>query len=197
MKRLITGIGLVCGLAMAALAQNATTYTNVSASGTTSAEAFFPADPTLQVRVVGCIGTSDKAASVFSFRTGTRKYTVTSATLNATNIVINSTNGFGPSTNIIIQTAAGVCTSATTHSVLSGTTTNIWITATNSTVPAVGDTIFLLGSATTIKCAAATTVYQGSAIYVGQPGRPVRCILDGTSACSIDSLTAHYDRFGQ
>ena len=196
-KNLLT-IGLALALSAGELiAQNATTYTNLNASGSTSAEVIFAADPTLQVRVVGAIGTSDKSASVFSFRRGTTLATVTAATVNATNITVNSTNGFGASTNIIIQTASGQVSSATTHSVLSGNSTNIWITATNAIVPAVGDTIFLMSGATTIKCGATTANYQGEAIYVGNPGRPVRCVLDGTSACSLDSMTAHYDRFGQ
>jgi hypothetical protein len=188
---LLLGIALVAS-ALACLA-GTPTYLSKNATGTTSAEVIFLPDPSLQIRMVGCIGTSDKAASVFSFRTGTGAYVVTSATVNATNIVLNSTNGIGISTNIIIVTGAGVASSATTHSALSGTSTNVWITATNSIVPAVGDQVYLLGPATTIKCGATTGNYQGEAIYVGNPGRPVRCVLDGTSACSIDSLTARYE----
>ena len=178
-------------LAMTAVA-DPPTYINKTASGTTSAEVIFGHDPLLQPRIVLASATSDKSGSVLSFRSGTTAYTVTAATVNATNIALNTTNGVGATTNVILY-HAGTWTSATTHSVLSGNTTNIWITATNSIVPAVGDEVFLLGPKTDIKVGAATLNIGSEAVFVGNRGRPIRCILDGTSACSVDSMTARYE----
>src|SRR5260370_28627213 len=73
-------------------------YKPASAQGTTSAEVIFPADPVLQIRVVGAIGSSDKASSVFSFRAGgpPSAVTVASTNLSATNLHVGRHVGFSP-----------------------------------------------------------------------------------------------------
>src|SRR5258708_19897802 len=85
----------LCAFALTALSDSPS-YKPASASGTTSAEVIFPADPVLQIRVVGAIGSSDKAASVFSFRGGTTPSVVTVAdgTASDTNIIVVGYAGF-------------------------------------------------------------------------------------------------------
>ena len=54
-----------------------------------------------------------------------------------------------------------------------------------------GDAIWKLSSASTIKVGSATVNYQGDAVYIGNRGAPVRVVLDGTSACSLDAVTVY------
>jgi len=69
-----TLLGLFAGLIVSAVTGRADSpiYKTLSgAAGTTSSEVIFPADPVTQIRVVSVFGSSDKVASVFSFRGGT------------------------------------------------------------------------------------------------------------------------------
>jgi hypothetical protein len=182
----------LCAFALTALSDSPS-YKPASAQGTTSAEVIFPADPVLQIRVVGAIGSSDKASSVFSFRGGgtPAAITVASTNLSATNIYVGGYVGFSTNDLIVIQTPATNRT-LTVWGLANGT--NVITTAAVGVTQYVGSEIFDLGAATTLKCGAITnTSYQGEAIYVAPRGRPLRVLLDGTSYSSLDSVTVHYD----
>jgi len=166
-----TVLAVVC--ATVTMAQTVPTYTTKNASGTTTCEVHFPANPQQQVRIVGAIATSDKAASVLSWRTGSTPYTISATNAAGTTITVSYTNGLAANDVLVIQKANGTCISGTIRS---------FATSTNITL-----------AATTIKVGATTVTYQGEAIYVGTRGRPVRVVLDGTSACSLDSITARYE----
>jgi hypothetical protein len=172
------------------------TYKSTSASGTTAATAYFPADPNSQVRVVGYNATSDKSASVMSFTTGTTAYSVTitnAATSSVTNY-INTTNGLANSAVLVLQHAG-----TDYQNTISSYSTNVngsfvvlasggWGVSTS-----VGDDVYLMSAATTVPCGATTSIQNGEAVYVGNYGRPVAAKLDGTSACAINAISAHYD----
>lgn len=169
------------------------TFVNKTATGTTSAEVIFPADPALQIRVVTAFATSDKAASVLSFTSGAGAYVISAANVAGTTITVSQTNGLAPSDVLIISAANGSTNYARTISSFANST-NIVLTASTQNATAVGDSVYKMSAATTIKVAAASVTYNGDAIYVGaSQGRPVRCVLDGTSACSIDSMSARYE----
>lgn len=184
------GLSLALGcLVVSARAQSLPEYVTKSASGSTSCEVFFPAIPDRQVRIVTAIATSDKAASVLSFRSGSTPYSVSAATAAGTNVVIAYTNGLAPS-DVIAGQQSGTNWSAVIHSFPAST--NVAVTSTiNATT--VGSEVYKMSAATTIKVAATTAVYSGQAIYVGARGRPVRVVLDGTSACSLDAISALYE----
>src|SRR5258708_4827803 len=182
----------LCAFALTAFADSPS-YKAASASGTTSAELIFPADPVLQIRVVGVIGSSDKAGSKFSFSTGgtPAAITVASTNLSATNIYVGGYAGFSTNDIIVIQTP--VTNRSLTVWGLANST-NIITTAAVGVTQLVSSEVFDLGAATTLKAGAITnTSYQGEAIYVGNRGRPLRVTLDGTAYSSLDSVTVHYD----
>lgn len=168
-------------------------FVNKSATGTTSAEVIFPPDPALQIRVVTAFATSDKAASVLSFTTGVGAYVISAANVAGTTITVSQTNGLAPNDFVMVCAANGSTNYVRQISAF-GNSTNITLTASTQNATAVGDSVYKMSAATTIKVAAASVTYNGDAIYVGSSqGRPVRCVLDGTSACSIDSMSARYE----
>ena len=184
-----TVLAVVC--ATVTMAQTVPTYTTKNASGTTTCEVHFPANPQQQVRIVGAIATSDKAASVLSWRTGSTPYTISATNAAGTTITVSYTNGLAANDVLVIQKANGTCISGTISSFANST--NITLAATTGAQTLPGDEVYKMSAATTIKVGATTVTYQGEAIYVGTRGRPVRVVLDGTSACSLDSITARYE----
>jgi hypothetical protein len=186
---------LACGavLVVALSANAAGDYVTKNASGTTSATVYFNAEPLKQVRLVGAIATSDKAASVLSIRAGTSSYVIISnnATTTATDHFLTFTNGLAANDVLMLQRADGTAASGIVSAVV---TNKVTLTSGGfGSAVAAGDQIYKLSAATTIKVGAATAVYQGEALYAGTRGRPIRVVLDGTSACSLDSVTARYD----
>jgi len=166
-------------------------YLTKNSSGAASCEVHFPADPLKQIRLVGAVATSDKAASVLSIRTGATPYTIGSSNASGGTISVTRTNGLAANDVLVIVNANGTHTSAVIAAFAN--TTNITLVATNGVVTLPGDEVYKMSAATTLKCGAATVNYQGEAIYSGTRGRPVRVVLDGTSACSLDAITARYD----
>ena len=187
-SRNLLGLALAAIVAIPAAGAD---YVTKNASGTTSCEVHFPADPQAQIRLVGAIATSDKAASVLSIRTGTTPYVIGSSNASGGTISVTTTNGLAADDVLVIVNADGTHTSAVIAAFLN--TTNITLVATNGVVTLPGDEVYKMSAATTLKCAAATVNYQGEAIYSGNRGRPVRVVLDGTSACSLDAITVRYD----
>ncbi len=168
-------------------------YSSFTASGTTGAEVIFPADPVLQIRVVGVIGSSDKAASVFQFSGGGTPGVISFANTNtaATNIYVSGYVGF--STNDLLVIQAGTSNKSLTIFGLNNST-NIMTTSAVGIAQTVGMEIFDMGTTNKLKCGAITNQsYQGEAIYVAPRARPLRVVLDGTGYSSLDSVTVHYD----
>lgn len=195
MKQCFTIIGLAFGLALNAISAG-NTYVTQTNAGTTSAVVNFAADPQAQIRLCNVIGTSDKASAVFSFRTGTGKYLVGGiCTAAGTNVTITSTNGLVANDLILIQRADGLMTNVQVFSI---TTSNVNFTSSASLALTNGDALFELSAATALPCGTNSpirpTAYSGEAVYSGNLGRPVRIVLDGTSACSIDAATAVYQK---
>jgi hypothetical protein len=188
MKKIIL-ISSLCAVALVAVAEN---YFTKSASGSTSCQVNFPAIAGSQGRIAGVVATSDKAASVLSMRSGVAAYSPTvAAALTATNIAINATNGLALNDLVIIQQPDGTMTNLTVYNVTSYT--NLNLTTAIGVAVTTSSTIYKLGAATTVKVGATTAVYSSDALYAGNRGRPIRVVLDGTSACSLDSVTVKQD----
>lgn len=161
-------------------------------TNTTSAVVIFPAVGNSRVRVTGLMGKSDKATSVWNIRSGVGEYTLTATNASTgTNIFVSNVSGLVSNDVIILQNIDGTCTSA----IVWGTNnvTNLIVTAAIGVNGAIGDKVYELGTAQTINVGAATVNYQGNGYHVSRGGVPVRIILDGTSACSIDAATAIYE----
>jgi hypothetical protein len=164
-----------------------------SGIGTTGAEVIFPADPVLQIRVVGIIGSSDLSSSTFGFQGGGTPAVITYANTNlaATNIYVSGYTGFATNDLLIIQ---GLSSNKTLTIYGLNNSTNIMTTSAIGVAQTVGGEIFDLGTTNRIKCGAITNQsYQGEAIYVAPRGRPLRVTLTGTGYSSLDSVTVHYD----
>lgn len=197
---LISALGLAATPCFATLP----TYKSTSASGTTAATAYFPADPNSQVRVVSYNSTSDKAASVMTFTSGTTAYVITATNAAATSVTnqINTTNGLTGSAALVLQ-LNGTNYSATVSSFniatnVSPAQTNVVLGANGWNVNTiVGGDVYLMSTAVTIPNGAATVSQNGDAVFVGNYGRPVKVVLDGTSSCAINVISAHYDNASQ
>ena len=196
---------------VAALAASPT-YKTMSASGNAASPASltFPADPSTQVRVIGVNYSTDTNNSALSFTSGTTAFTQT-ATNQATSSVtnqINSTNGLAVGATLVLQ-HAGVCYANTVLTWNQSTNiaspyqgTNVvlnsggWAVASSA-----GDSIYLMGTATTTPAPAASSgsttsaAVNGEAIYVGTlGGRPVTVTITPAFATNkLNAVTAHYD----
>ena len=192
MKEILLTAALAIGLAIPVAAQiGSPVFVTQTASGTTTAVTFFATSPTLQVRVVGAIASSDLAGSVITFKSGTTALTITKTNVAGTTIDVAATNGFTVADFVIVETKRGVLTNAQIAS-FTGATNIVFTDKVMATLP--GDQIYKLGSAITLPVGAtAGKNYQGEALFAGQRGRPVQVIVNGTSACSLDSITAGYE----
>jgi hypothetical protein len=200
-----------CGLAFTALYAASPTFKSTSANGNAASPAavILPADPYSQVRVLSVVYSTDTNNSSLSCTYGTTAFSITATNATTTAITnrISGTNGLTPSCVLVLQ-HAGVGYAATVASwnqdtnTASGSGTNIvlasgaWGVATT-----VGDSVYLMSSATLLPAAAAasgsttTASKDGEAIYVaGLSGRPVRIVLTpalGTN--QLNNVVYHYD----
>jgi hypothetical protein len=192
MKEILLTAALAIGLTIPVTAQvGSPVFVTQTASGTSTAVTFFATSPTLQMRVVGAIASSDLAASVITFKAGTTPLTITKTNVAGTTIDVAATNGFTVADFVIVETKSGSLTNAQIAS-FTGATNIVFTDKVMATVP--GDQIYKLGSATTLWVGIYTNRnFQGEAIFVGQRGRPVQVQVTGTSACSLDSITGRYE----
>ena len=192
MKNILLTGALAIGLAISVSAQvGSPIFITQTASGTTTAVTFFATSPTLQMRVVGAIASSDLVSANLTFKSGTTPLSITKSNALGTTIDVSSTNGFAVGDIVLLEKATGVITNAQIASFTGAT--NI-VFSYNIPQTLVGDQIYKLGAATTLGIGAQTNRnYQGDALFVGQRGRPVQVLVNGTSACSLDSITARYE----
>jgi len=192
MKRLILAAGLAAGLVIPALGQyTAPTFVTQTASGTSTAVTYFATSPLQQIRIVGAIASSDLASANITFKTGTTPLSITKSNALGTTIDVAYTNGFAVGDFVLLEKANGVLTNAQIASFTGSTNITFGY---NIPQTLVGDQIYKLGTATTLWCGVQTNRnYQGEALFVAQRGRPVQVIVNGTSACSLDSVTARYE----
>jgi hypothetical protein len=209
MKKTLLLLAVGLAVVVAALAA-LPTYKTITATGTTSAIGYFPADPNSQIRVVGYSATSDLAGSTVIFATGYGAYyqTVSNATTTSVTNYVNTTNGLSVGQVVLLQ-HGGTCYPAAVAAILayvngtnaSGVGTNLYSLKLGSGgwgVQAVPyDDIYVMSNVVTIACGATTSVQNGEAIYVGNYGRPVSMTLNATSACTINWASAHYDSQSQ
>jgi hypothetical protein len=192
MKNILLTGALAIGLAISVSAQvGSPIFITQTASGTTTAVTFFATSPTLQMRVVGAIASSDLVSANLTFKSGTTPLSITKSNALGTTIDVGYTNGFAVGDIVLLEKATGVITNAQIASFTGAT--NI-VFSYNIPQTLVGDQIYKLGAATTLGVGAQTNRnYQGDALFVGQRGRPVQVLVNGTSACSLDSITARYE----
>jgi hypothetical protein len=178
----------ICAAAILAFA-GSPTYVTKSATGTTLSTNIFASSANTQIRVVGAFAQSDKAGSVISFRTGTTPFTIGASNASGITLQVVSTNGMPATPTILIEAAAGtvLCTVSTVA-------TNILTLAVASGIATVpGDQLYVMSAAQTLPVGSNTVNYQGEALFVGNSGRPVSVVVDGTSGCTNGPVTARYE----
>lgn len=209
MKKTFILIAVGVAVVVAALA-SLPTYRTITATGSTAAIGYFPADPNCQVRVIGYSATSDLASSTVIFASGYGAYfqVLSNATTSSVTNYINTTNGLSVGQVVLLQ-HAGTCYPSTVAALLAyvngtnsfGAPTNLYslkLASGGWGVQAVPyDDIYVMSNVVTIACGATTSVQNGDAIYVGNYGRPVSMTLNATSACTINWASAHYDSQSQ
>ena len=92
---------------------------------------------------------------------------------------------------VMLETAPGARTNSTIAS-FTGSTNITFAQNVLAMVP--GDQIYDCGqSPVTLKVGSGSVTYTGDMIYVGNRGRPVMVKVNGTSACSLDAITARIE----
>jgi hypothetical protein len=184
-------LGLTLALAVPVFGQTIPTYLTKSSSGTTTAMVHFVTSPMQQVRIVSAFATSDLTGSKMTFWPGNTPQTVTVSNVLGTTVTVAATNGFAVGDLVILEKASGAGTNATIASF--GSTTNLVFTQNVfATVP--GDQVYDAGaSPTSLSVGSNSVTLTGDMIYVGNRGRPVVVRVNGTSACSLDAITARYE----
>ncbi|MEN6533038.1 MAG: hypothetical protein ABFD89_05205 [Bryobacteraceae bacterium] len=192
MKRTLLTLGLAIGLALPLAAQNVPpTYVTQSASGTTTAIVYFATSPAQQCRIVQTVASSDLASANILLSTGVTPLTITKSNALGTTIDVAYTNGFTVGDICLIEKASGVITNMQIASFTGST--NIVFSG-NIPQTLVGDQVYKLSTPVKFWVGVFTNrAMAGDAIFVGNRGRPVQVLVNGTSACSLDAITGRYE----
>jgi hypothetical protein len=188
-------ITAMAGLALSCLAPDIKaeppTYATLNASGTTTAVVHFATSPQQQIRIVGAIASSDLAGANIILSGGTTAATCAYTNPIGTSFGVSRTNGFAVGDFVLIEKASGAMTNGQITAF--GAATNI-VLGQNIFATQPGDQLYKLDTPVSLWCGVQTNRnFQGEALFVGQRGRPVRVLVNGTSACSLDSVTARYE----
>ena len=191
MQRIISILGLAGTLALPALGQTVPTFVTYTGSGTTTAWVQCASSPMQQIRVVQAIASSDLAGANLLFSSGTVPNTITKSNALGTTIDVAYTNGFAVGDLVILEKADGTVTNAQITA-FTGATNIVFGFNIPQTLP--GDQIYKMSTPVKLWVGVFTNrVYSGEAIFVGNRGRPVQVLVNGTSACSLDAITARYE----
>jgi hypothetical protein len=192
MRNILATMAVAVAIALPAMAQTPIpVYQTLTASGTTTATVYFATSPSQQARIVAAVASSDLAGANITFRTGVTPLSITKSNAAGATIDVAATNGFAAGDWVILETAAGVITNAVIAS-FTGATNIVFVESVPIT--RIGDQIYKASTAVTLWCGVFTNrAYMGEAVYVGNRGRPVMVKVNGTSACSLDSVTARYE----
>ena len=163
----------------------------LNSSGTTTALVYFATSPMQQVRIVQATASSDLASANMLFRTGVTPLSITKSNNVGTTIDVGYTNGFATGDYVVLETAAGVWTNAQIAS-FTGSTNIVF--GYNLPITRVGDQIYKMSSPAALYVGVWTNrTFSGEAVYVGNKSRPVIVYVNGTSACSLDAVTARLE----
>jgi hypothetical protein len=192
------------------------TYHTFSGYGNSSAPAtiIMPADPNSQIRIVSMFYTSDNAAGLFSFSSGSTAFSVSySNTLSSVTNYLDSTNGLSTGSQLVLQHGGIDYTNAVSNwgTFPSGTNTSGYVTNQawvvtpsafslgSATVSGnAGDNIYLMTTPQNWFVGATTNALNGDDIFSGNYGRPVIVQLGpATSTNRLNSVSAHYDSASQ
>ena len=207
MKKLFILGAVIGAAALSSLAGSPTFKSFTSLGGNANpAQINIPADPNLQIRLVDLTYSSDTNNGVITLSTGSTAFyaTATNAATTSTTNQVNTTNGL--STGAVILQHAGICYTSTIASynntgtgVLNGgTATNVsYIVVAGGgfgVASSVGDDIYLMGQSTATRyVGSGTNAFDGAAIYVANPGRPLTIGIAPGNVTNRLTATVRYE----
>lgn len=200
MKKFLLGFAAIATFSLAVFAASPT-YVTKSGAGNAAAGAsvIFPSDPSTQIRVINANWNSDSNTAVLSFSSGISAFSIaaTNAATTSTTNQISGTNGLS-GTSVLVVEHLGTAYAATMSSYSSNATLGAFVVVGSGgfgVATSVGDSLYQMGTATTVPVGATTNFMSGEALYVGTyQGRPVRVVLTPALVTNIlNSVTAHYD----
>ena len=188
MKTLIATLLLAAGLEFTAPAATPFYSSQRAASAADAswpAALTFPSAANTQIRLVSLCWRSDSNAAIVSLSTASNAYVMAITNRSATDTTQMVASTAGMITNsLLIMEQGGVCytnTLVATNSATNAITISGW-----GVIGAVGSSIYQMGTATTISSGWTTnTCLDGEAIYVAEPGRPLRITVSPVSVSNI------------
>jgi hypothetical protein len=168
-------------------------YITKSGTGSTSADAIFPAAANAALRLTSYDAKSDLTSATLKAYVGTAVSTLASNALStATNVYVTAgATNFTAADIVVIQ--RGDTMSAAIVDSVDGNT-NINLTGQIGTAASAGDKIYLMGTVYTTPVQTTNAIrVAGEAVIVARKRYPLLLRITGTSACAINSATAHWD----
>lgn len=169
-------------------------YVTKSGTGSTSADAIFPAGYNSTLRLTSYDVKSDLTSATLKIYTGSKVSTLASNALStATNVYVTSgATNFTAADVVVIQKADDTMIAAVVDSVEGNT--NINLTGQIGTAASAADKIYKMGNVYTSQGQSTNVIrVAGEAIVVAPKRMPMMLRMTGTSACSINHATAHHD----
>jgi hypothetical protein len=189
-------VALATTLALSASAQPRFVTKSAGGNSTTGAEVIFRSTPGAQKRIVNVLYQSDKADGSLAFTAGTVAYYTTRTNGASTSVTncLNLTNGLANSAVLVVE-HAGVPYKGTISSYGSNAVEGAFVVLTSGgfgVATTTNDTVYLMGSATTVPVGATTNGLAGYSIYAADfPGRPIRVAMPAaTTTNRLNSVTA-------
>lgn len=127
------------------------------------------------------------------YKTTNTYTTILTASAADSSIVLDTATNLSAATPVIVLPASGGVFANTLGA--SGTdyaVSSLGFTNTLGLALASGDSVWLMGTTNSTVVGAATLRQSGAALQSFDQGRPVRAVITGTSACSINSITGDY-----
>jgi hypothetical protein len=189
---------LLLGLALFALAVTSwaatPTYKSKTGNGdsTTPAQVIFPSDASTQIRLISVWWENPTNGARIMFSSGGAAKRATGSAVSAqTSNWVDSTVGLVTNTTLVCE-IAGVGYSTTL--VATNNTNLIWIYPALGVAITTNSSWYVMGTETSYPIQDSTNALVGEAIFVAEPGRPMRVRLSTTAATNrILSASARYE----
>ncbi len=161
-------------------------------AGSTLSHVVIPAGGRDRIRLQYVNATSDKAASLLTFKSASKWTTVTAASAS-NQAVVNAPPYAGAAANDVVVlfslvTGTGIRGVVSSVDAVAGTIT---LTANLGLALAPGDTVHLMATKAQIPVGAATKEVNAPTVFVVNEG-PALIELDGTTACRINLVAGEY-----
>jgi hypothetical protein len=197
MKNLFLGLVVFAVALVSSVSLEAQTFSGTGTDVSTNLNYFIAtARGAGTARINFISATSDKAGSVVQFYTSGAPVTITAAGAATNTVTAVGTGNFSGSDIVIVRhVSADTYERAVVDSV---TATNITWSANLGSATAIGDLLYKASTASTIPVGNATVTVNaaGGGLFNGREGRPTLLVLDGTSACQLNTVSGEFRKIG-